>query len=161
MRGPIVTLIAGTLLFLSQPAWSQDALAQLKALEGEWVADLPGFGAIANSLHRISNGTAISESIGVPDDTETSIYRMEGEKIMLDHYCALTPGGHIAHMTGKAQGAHDIDFVLTRTTNLASLKVPHMKHMHLTFVDTDHFVERWTKVENGKKIVFALNFHRK
>ena len=136
-------------------------MARLKALEGEWVADLPGFGAIANSLHPISNGTAISESIGVPGDTETSIYRMAGEKIMLDHYCALTPGGHIAHMTGKAQGANDIDFVLTRTTNLASLNAPHMKHMRLTFVDADHFIERWTKVEKGKEIVFTLDFHRK
>ena len=161
MRGSIVIFLTCILLILSQSVRAMDVFARLKALDGEWVADLPGYGAIANSLHPISNGTAISESIGVPNDTETSIYTIAGKKIALDHYCALTPGGHVAHLTGRPLGDNDIDFTLARTANLPSLQAPHMKHMRLTFIDADHFIERWTKVEKGKETIFTLAFHRK
>lgn len=40
-------------------------------------------------------------------------------------------------------------------------KAPHMRRMSVTFVDRDHFSERWTKTEAGKDTVFELGFTRR
>jgi hypothetical protein len=38
---------------------SVDTFEQLKALSGDWQADLPGFEVITNSVRSVSNGRAI------------------------------------------------------------------------------------------------------
>jgi len=138
------------------------AFAQLQALAGEWEADLPGFGKMTNSIRLVSNGKAIEETIGSPADNEVSIYTRDGKRILLTHFCALTPDGHQATLeTIPLDGAQkSLTFVLRGATNLHSPAAPHMRRVLTTFTDSNHFSEKWTKTENGKDTVFELDFVR-
>jgi hypothetical protein len=91
-----------------------DAFAQLQSLAGEWEADLPGFGKMTNSIRLVSNGKAIEETIGSPSDNEVSIYTRDGKRILLTHFCAMTPDGHQATLeTIPLDGAQkSLTFVL-------------------------------------------------
>jgi hypothetical protein len=142
---------------------SADAFEQLKALAGDWQADLPGFGAITNSVRLASNGRAIEETLGTPADNEISVYTRDGDRILLTHFCALTPDGHVARLeTAPIKGAFDsLEFVFRDATNLHSLTAPHMRRVSLIIRDHNQFTEKWTKIEKEKDTAFDLNFVRR
>ena len=75
-------------------AGAPETYEQLKLLAGEWEAELPGFGKLTSSVRVVSNGKAIEEIIGTPKDNELSIYTLNDDRILLMHYCAMTPDGH-------------------------------------------------------------------
>jgi hypothetical protein len=142
---------------------STDAFEQLKALVGDWQADLPGFGAITNSVRLVSNGRAIEETLGTPADNEISVYTRDGNRILLTHFCALTPDGHVVRLeTAPVKDAFDsLEFVFRDSTNLHNVAAPHMRRVLLIIRDHDHITEKWTKVEKEKATVFDLNFVRR
>lgn len=142
---------------------SADAFEQLKALAGEWQADLPGFGVISNSVRLGSNGRAVEETLGTPADNEISVYTRDGNRILLTHFCALTSDGHVARLeSAPIKGAFDdLEFVFRDATNLHSPAAPHMRRVLLIIRDHDHFTEKWTKIEKGKDTIFDLNFVRR
>jgi hypothetical protein len=144
-------------------AAAADAYEQLAALAGEWQADLPGFGRLTNSIRVVSNGTAVEETIGTPADNETSLYTRDGQRLLLTHFCALTPHGHIARLaTQPLEGTPArLEFNLVATTNLPRPDAAHMRRVLITLADHDHFSEQWTKSENGKDTVFELHFVRR
>jgi hypothetical protein len=146
-----------------QPAARADAFAQLQALSGDWEADLPGYGKMQDTVRLISNGMAIEETIGTAANNEASLYTRDGDRILMTHYCAMTPDGHQVRLeTAALQGSPDrLEFVLVGSTNLHDPTAPHMRLMSLTLVDHDHFSERWTKTEAGKDTVFEMHFARR
>ena len=139
-----------------------DPFEQLKALAGEWQADLPGFGKINDSIRLVSKGTAIEETLGTPADNEVSLYTRDGRRLLLTHFCALTPDGHIARLETSAgpRAAGRIELALVATSNLHAAAAPHMRRVVITFIDRDHFNEKWTKTENGTDTVFDMTFTR-
>jgi hypothetical protein len=145
------------------PVQPAAAFEQLKTLAGDWEADLPGFGKITNSIRLVSNGKAIEETIGTPADNEVSLYTRDGTRILLTHFCALTPDGHQARLEASvpAGAATRLVFMLRDTVNLRSSAAPHMRRVEIAFGDHDHFSEKWTKVENGKDTPFVLDFVRR
>src|SRR5208282_4784694 len=125
---------------------SSDVFEQLKTLAGEWQADLPGFGKLTNSIRLVSNGKAVEETIGTPADNEVSIYTRDKDRILLTHFCALTPDGHQARLeTGPINGAPDsLTFVFRDAMNLHSHTAPHMRRVIMKITDHDQFTEKWT-----------------
>jgi hypothetical protein len=107
-----------------------DPYEQLAALAGEWEANLPGFGKLTNSIRLVSNGTAIEETIGTPADNETSLYTHAGAGLLLTHFCALTPAGHIARLALQPrQGTQPLEFVFVGASNLPGPNAPHMRRV--------------------------------
>jgi hypothetical protein len=155
--------IASTTQCGSAAADAASAYERLTALVGEWQADLPGFGKLSNSIRLVSNGTAVEETIGTPADNETSLYSRDGERVLLTHFCALTPQGHIARLaTQPLAGNHDrLEFAFLGASNLPRPDAPHMRRLLITFSDRDHFSEQWTRSENGRDTVFDLHFVRR
>ena len=117
---------------------------------------------LTNSISLVSNGIAIEERLGTPADNEVSIYTRDGSRVLLTHFCALTPLGHQVRLeTAPLDGVRDnLLFVFRDATNLTEPAAPHMRRVLLTFTDGDHFTEEWTKTENGKDTVFVLKFVR-
>jgi hypothetical protein len=145
----------------AQPAQT-DSFDTLKTLAGEWQAELPGFGTMTNTIRMVSNGRAIEETIGTAADNEVSIYARDENRILLTHFCAMTPDGHVARLqTAPLRNRQNIfTFLFRDATNLHSTVAPHMRRMVLTMVDPDHFSERWTRTEKGADTVFDMNFVR-
>ncbi len=156
-------LLAAAYAGVAMPASSEDAFARLKTLAGDWEADLPGYGKMQDSVRLISNGTAIEETIGTAADNEASIYTRDGDRVLMTHFCAMTPDGHQVRLESAVlHGAPDrLEFVLVGSTNLHARGAPHMRRMSMTLFDRDHFSERWTKTEAGKDTVFEMNFTRR
>src|ERR1035441_6116428 len=72
-------------------------------LPGQSEADLPGYGRITSSVNLISNGKAIAEVIGSPDNHETSVYR--APVISTDFPSSLAPVDSIQPPTRSARHA--------------------------------------------------------
>jgi len=152
---------------MAWPAWGAStqppAFERLKSLAGEWQAVLPGYGVIGNSIRLVSNGKAIEETIGTPQDNEISVYMPDGGRILLTHFCAMTADGHAARLeTAPLAGQPDtLSFRFVGASNLRSAAAPHMRQVLLRFGDQDHFSEAWTRTEKGKDTVFQLDFVRR
>lgn len=162
-----IALVCAIAIAMLPPAVSSAdapaAFEQLKSLVGAWEAQLPGFGKISSSVRLISNGKAIEEEIGTPEDNEVSVYTLNVDKILLMHYCAMTPDGHqIRLQTPPLGSAPDrLDFRFAGAINLHSDAAPHMRRVIMTISDRDHYSEKWTKTADGKETEFDLNFVRR
>src|ERR1700752_1450302 len=64
------------------------ALDKIKSLVGEWEATTPE-GPTTVKYELISNGTAVEERLGVHNEEMVSIYHMNGDKLMMTHYCSF------------------------------------------------------------------------
>jgi hypothetical protein len=164
MRAVIVSLAwalcAGA---VSAQTGARDPFEQLQSLAGDWQADLPGVGTLTNSIRLASNGKAIAETIGTAADNEVSVYTRNNDRILLTHFCALTPDGHQVRLeTARLNGSRDsLLFAFIGATNLHGTTAPHIRRLLMTFIDRDHFSEKWTKTEGGKDTVFDLAFVRR
>jgi hypothetical protein len=162
-----IALVAVITALLSHPgtclADAAEVYEQLKSLAGEWQADLPGFGKMTSSVRLVSNGMAIEEVIGTPKDNELSVYTLSDGKILLTHYCAMTPDGNQVRLQTPRLGSAPkyLDFGFAGATNLHSKAAAHMRRVIMTISDRDHYSEKWTKTENGKDTEFHLSFVRR
>ena len=140
-----------------------DTFERMRSLAGEWQADLPGYGQILDSIRLVSKGTAVEETLGTPSDNEVSLYTRDGKRLLLTHFCALTPDGHVARLETRAlEGSPgQVELTLVSVSNLHDRAAPHMRRVLITFVDRDHFTEKWTKTEKGVDTVFELSFSRR
>jgi hypothetical protein len=127
----------------AQPG-AADPFAGLKALAGEWQAELPGFGTMTDTIRLVSNGRGMEETIGAAADNEVSIYTRDNQRILLTHFCAMTPDGHVARLeTVSLKGQQSsLTFIFRDAVNLHSPAAPHMRKMSLTITDADHFSEK-------------------
>jgi hypothetical protein len=159
----LVSVIAALMLHPAASfAGAPEVYEQLKSLAGEWEAELPGFGKINSSVRLVSKGMAIEEIIGTPKDSELSVYTLNDDKILLTHYCAMTPDGHQVRLQTLKLGSapEHLDFRFAGATNLHSNAAAHMRRVIMTISDRDHYSEKWTKTENAKETEFDLNFVR-
>lgn len=140
-----------------------DTFERMTSLAGEWQADLPGYGQILDSIRLVSKGSAVEETLGTPSDNEVSLYTRDGKRLLLTHFCALTPDGHVARLETRAlEGSPgQVELTLVSVSNLHDRAAPHMRRVLITFVDRDHFTEKWTKTEKGVDTVFELSFSRR
>jgi hypothetical protein len=160
---PLVAALGCCAPVAGERAAAPDGFERLQALAGEWRAELPGFGTLTSSIRLVSNGKAIEETLGTATDNEVSIYSRAGQGVLLTHYCAMTPDGHVVRLAAAPlRGSQPrLEFELTGTTNLHEAAAPHMKRVLLTLIDRDHFSEAWTKTEGGHETVFDLRFSRR
>jgi hypothetical protein len=164
MRITVVSFVAYLVMHpATSLAGAPETYEQLKLLAGEWEAELPGFGKLTSSVRVVSNGKAIEEIIGTPKDNELSVYTLNDDRILLTHYCAMTPDGHQVRMQTQRLGSalDHLDFRFASATNLRSHTAPHMRRVTMAIFDRDHYSELWTKMENGKETVFDLKFVRR
>jgi hypothetical protein len=163
MRIALVVIVA---MLAASPrsslAGAPEVFEQLKSLAGDWEAVVPGYGKITSSVRLVSGGKAVEETIGTPTENETGVYMVNGDKILLTHFCALTPDGHQVRLQTSPLGdAPDhLDFGLESAINLHSRAAPHMRRLILRISDHDHYSETWTETENGKETLFDLKFVR-
>lgn len=155
-----VTLMSVAALGFAQSD-AKKSFDTLKALAGSWEGSattepkIPQFEAksLKVSLRVTSSGNALMHEMsapGQPDDPITMLY-LEGERLMLTHYC---DAGNRPRMTGtiSADGKTvDFDF-LDVAGNMAH---GHMHHAAFTFIDANHHSEDWTFMLPGDKVVRA------
>jgi hypothetical protein len=72
----------------------------------------------------------VTSFAGAPEVYET----VNADRILLTHYCAMTPDGHQVRLQTQRIGAtpDHLDFGFTSATNLHGTAAAHMRHMIMT-----------------------------
>lgn len=144
------------LAFAQTPARSdaQLSFSALKSLAGTWAGsittDPPNpelAGTIQVTMRVASRGQALVHEItpgGVPEPT--MIY-VEGDRLMLVHYCEAGNRPRLAARKSPDQKAVEFDFVDIS----GSPRPSYLEHFVFTIVNPDHHTEDWTFMLPGDK----------
>ena len=101
----------------------------------------------------IANGTVVLERSAFenkPGQTMATTFQLDGDKLMLTHYCIA---GNQPRMVAAQyeEGGRLVTFVFLDGTNLPSRDTGHMDKAVFRFIDDDHFTSRWTWYEKGQE----------
>lgn len=141
--------------FAASQLFADSGLDKIKALVGEWEATSPE-GKSTVKYELISNGTAVEERLGIHDGQMVSIYHMNGNKLMMTHYCAFN---NQPRFEGEVAG-DTITFRYVDATNLPNESAPHITGLVMNFKDADHFTQQWSTNAPGEKGM-TMEFQRK
>ena len=125
----------------------------LKKLAGDWVEvgkDGKPTDKLVSSIRVTAAGTAIEETLFPGGDHEmVTMYFLDGDELMLTHYCAL--GNQPQMRAERSKDANKIAFKFTGATNLKSDDEPHMHDATLTIAGPDRFTAEWVGRKSGEK----------
>jgi hypothetical protein len=124
----------------------------LKKLVGDWVEvgkDGKPTNKVISSIRLTSAGTAIHETLLPGSNHEmVTMYFLDGDSLVLTHYCALGNQPHMRAEPGKQ--ANQIAFKFIGGTNLKNDNAHHMHSATLTILGPDHFKSEWVSHMDGK-----------
>lgn len=131
---------------------AQAAFERLKQLAGDWEAKSTKGWTERASYQVIAGGSVLMEvSYGAhPDDWMATMFHMDGEHLMLTHYCAARNQPRLRATEISADGA-TITFTYLDATNIPNRDAGHMDKCVIRLGDADHFRSRWTWYAKGKE----------
>jgi hypothetical protein len=159
-RLPLLVALTGLILSPftapAQHAASPSARAafdRLKTLAGEWRGNIGerGTGQETTVGYRlIAAGSALAETLfaGPPHEMIT-VYHLDGEKLVLTHYCAA--GNQPKLALTKKSTADTLDFDFVSGTNMKSRKDDHMHSLRLRFEGPNAITTEWDGYKDGRK----------
>lgn len=123
-------------------------LERLKKLVGTWEAETKEMGKTTVTYRLIAGGSTVMETIMPGTDHEmVTMYHMDGEDLVLTHYCVI--GNQPRMKAAKDSKEGTIDFKCGGGT----LKCAAETHMHsafFTFKEDDRFTAEWSLMKDGK-----------
>ena len=143
-----IAMLAVSTAMAQAPRPAAKAFDQIKALAGEWVAKLSDGSETRVSYRVASNGSAVIETIG--DDTTgmVSVYTVDGDRILMTHYCSA---GNQPRMAAKV--TPDSKTLVFEFLDISNLKSPDAMHIHglaMTIGGPDQVTNVWTHRMGGK-----------
>ena len=143
---------------------AQKSFDKLKTLAGNWEGVVAGTGsevdgkAVHLTLRVTSMGNALMHDMHIdsrPDNPITMVY-MDGDRLMLTHYC---DAGNRPRMVAKTSpDSKTVDFEFLDIAG--STQYGHMHGGIFTVVDTNHHSEEWTFMEGNKPVHVRLDLQR-
>lgn len=133
---------------------------RIKKLEGSWRAQSTKGWGDKEVFHVIARGTAVTaqsapaekgaQADAAPNAPMLTVYHLDGDRLMLTHYCEA---GNQPRMVANSvdENARTVHFSFLDATNMPSPSAGHMHSVVMTFVDDNHFSERWSWYQNGKE----------
>ncbi|HEY2093167.1 MAG TPA: hypothetical protein VGJ81_14885 [Thermoanaerobaculia bacterium] len=132
-----------------------DALTQLKQLAGKWSGKTDRGAPIVITYQVAAHGSTVVEtqSPGEPDEMLT-VYSLDGNDLVLTHYCPMGPVGNQPHMAldRTASTPRDLRFTFVRLANLDAEKDVHLHAGRIRVVDDHHLERQWDVYKGGKKV---------
>lgn len=124
----------------------------LKKLAGDWVqlaADGKPGTTIASSIRVTAGGSVVQETLFPGTDHEmVTMYHLDGEALMLTHYCSLQNQPRMRAEPGK--DAKQIKFKFTDGTNVLSKDAMRMDEATLTILNDNHIRAVWVSTKEDK-----------
>jgi hypothetical protein len=127
------------------------AFQRLKTLVGTWEGhgDQPTGFPVKIEFRLTGAGSALEERTFPGTDHEMlTIYYMDGNDLVLTHYCAGANQPHMKLVAGGAEGALKFDFV--SGTNLDPEKTSHMHSAIYSSIAPDKYEATWSAFDAGK-----------
>jgi hypothetical protein len=127
------------------------AFVRLKALVGDWDArgDSPSGFPLRIEYRLTGAGSALTERVFAGTDHEmTTVYYLDGNDLVLTHYCAGANQPHMKLVAGGAEGQLKFDFV--SGSNIDPQKTSHMHSALFSSIAKDKVEATWSAVDAGK-----------
>jgi hypothetical protein len=128
-------------------------LDRVKSLAGTWeMADAQGNRNPAVVYAVTSSGSAVREIMFPGSEHEmTNMYHMDGDSLVVTHYCAMGNQPRMRARLAEGGGAKDrIDFAFDSVTNMTAPDQPAMASLSLVWIDPDHIRQEWRSWGGGK-----------
>ena len=146
----------GTAASAGENGPAQAAFERLKALEGTWhgeaaAKDLPAM-PISHVFRVSAAGTVVMETMdpGSPDHEMINMYHLDGDELVLTHYCAGN-NQPTMRLARPLAAADTMRFDFTGGTNLDPAKDEHIHAAQLVFLDADTLESSWTGYKDGRE----------
>ncbi len=152
--GPIVAFagpLGVSLAFLEHSkAWL--AFERFRALQGTWNGRSTKGWEEKVTYKTIARGSVVMETSfdAHPGETMLSAFHMDGDRLMLTHYCVAQNQPRLV-ATAFDDDGKTITFTFLDGTNLPSRDRGHMDKAIFRFEDADHFTSHWTWYQDGKE----------
>ncbi len=128
------------------------AFERLKSLTGTWMGKSTKGWEERIFFDSIAGGSVVvGHSFDAhPDEEMYTMYHMDGDRLMLTHYCMAKNQPRLV-ATNIAVDGSKITFTFLDATNMASRNTGHMDSCVLTFKNDSTFTSRWTWYQDGKE----------
>lgn len=130
-----------------------EAFDHLKELQGEWRARSTRGWEETIQFEVTARGSVVVETNrfkDAPDRTMHTMYYIDGDRLMLTHYCeARNQPRLLASEIGE--GGQRVVFTFVDGANIPSRTVGHMDKAVFRFIDRDHFTSQWTWYQDGEE----------
>ena len=150
-----VSVMFSLLLAVTLSVTSADAFAQLKHLAGKWSGKTDRGAPIVITYQVAAHGSTVVEtqSPGEADEMLT-VYSLDGNDLVLTHYCPMGPVGNQPHMVLDRAGSTpgDLRFTFARLANLDPDKDIHLHAGRVRIIDDRHIERQWYVYKDGKKV---------
>jgi hypothetical protein len=157
LKAATLLLLTTTTAFAQSDA--QKALDRFKAMEGTWVGKGAHSETAEVTYRPIAGGTSVMADIKMGDEAMTSLYYVDGQKLMMTHFC---PSNNQPRMQAViSPDGKTVTFDFLDATNLASPQTGHMHKAVYSFADADHYSEDWTWKHEGKDSHMQFAMQRK
>ncbi len=126
---------------------------RLRSLEGQWGGRSTRGWEDVCSFKTIAGGSCVVETSfdAHPNETMLTLYHMDGEQLMLTHYCVAKNQPRLRATEFSPDGT-SATFTFVDATNLASRDKGHMDKCVITIPDgADTFSARWTWYQAGQE----------
>ena len=156
-------VVIGMLMLAAASSWAesdaQKALDRFKSMAGTW-AGKGAHGETAEVTYSvIAGGTSVMADIKMGDEAMTSLYYVNGGKLMMTHFC---PSNNQPRMQAViSPDGKTVTFDFLDATNLPSPEAGHMHKAVYLFEDADRYNEDWTWKHEGKDSHFQFEMQRK
>lgn len=164
VRTVLLALFACMFLVMAQPLSAapqpDPGFAPLKFLVGKWRGTDPD-GQHITAFYRFTSGaTSLTETLSPKKSPAmTTIYHLDGDHLMLTHYCSLNNQPRMRVKEYK-EGDKELVFDFVDATNLKSPSDPHMHKVVFTFQDNDHYTQTWMFSKDGTDTPKVFKFER-
>ena len=134
---------------------AEDAAAayeRFKNLAGEWVGKSTKGWTNRKTVSVIARDSAVMNvSHGShPGETMVTMIHMDGEQLMLTHYCVARNQPRLQATSVEDEGRR-LTFSFRDGTNLPSRDKGHMDKVIFQFKDDDHYTSQWTWYQDGQE----------
>lgn len=147
-------LSLGTVSLAEEVALSpaKQTFEKLKASAGEWIGKSTKGWEDTSTVKVVAGGSVVvEESFGAhPNETMYTMYHMDGERLLLTHYCVAQNQPRLVASEFSANG-DTVTFTFLDGTGMASRDVGHMDKCRIVFIDNDHNATKWTWYQEGKE----------
>ncbi len=128
------------------------AYARFKNLAGEWVGTSTKGWTNRQTVSVIARDSAVMNiSHGShPGETMATMIYMDGEQLMLTHYCVARNQPRLQATSVEDEGRR-LTFSFRDGTNLPSRDKGHMDKVIFQFKDDDHYTSQWTWYQHGQE----------
>ena len=178
---PAVSVLAGCgiiLLLFAGRAWSDDkakkdetpakstpareTFERIKSLAGDWNSKSTKGWTEKESYQVIAGGSVVMHlSYGAhPGEWMATMFHMDGEHLMLTHYCIARNQPRLRATEFSDDGAK-VTFTFQDATNLPSRDKGHMDKHVMMFDGPDRMKTRWTWYQDGKESWMEEIEHRR